>query len=412
MTKDRFWFFLITLGALFPLVACGSKATPTTEMGPTTEVTATKSTEVEATPTSAEARPTLAPEGEDEVEPNNGPGQATEISMGQFAGILGEDDQDWYKFEVPNGHLLNVAFTPDEDAESMTVSLLDPDQDEIWYEGGIGPTVTKQVSKLMSSSSGGTYYVGVQYGTGGYNLELSSQSQNDADSGGDAGDEVVDALEVESDRVLSGRIGDFDEKDWYKFDVANGHLLNVAFTPDKDAESMTVSLLDPDQNEIWYEGGIGPTVTKQVSKLMSSSSGGVYYVGVQYGNGGYSLELSSQSQNDADSGGDAGDEEVDALEVGTDLTFSGQIGDFDEEDWYWFIPKVGQTVNFSPDEDAESMTVSLLDPDQNEIWYEGSIGPGMTKTFEFGQDVLSGFEGERYYIRVVYGSGSYSVEIK
>ncbi|MEA3344834.1 MAG: hypothetical protein U9Q78_01075, partial [Chloroflexota bacterium] len=125
------------------------------------------------------------------------------------------------------------------------------------------------------------------------------------------------------------------------------------------------------------------------------------------GYGSYSIELSSESQNDADSGGDAGDKVANALEVETGLTFSGQFGDFDEEDWYRFTPSVGQTISFTPSEDAEPMDVYLLDPDQNEIWYKGDIGPTVTKTFEITEVV-----GEPYYIQVSFGSGSYTIEIK
>ncbi|MEA3459383.1 MAG: pre-peptidase C-terminal domain-containing protein [Chloroflexota bacterium] len=402
MRKNRLWLLLVTVGLILSLAACGPKATPVPE-----EATPIpKPAEATPTPKPAEATPT-PPEGVTEVEPNNGPAEATETSMGLSTGVLTEDDEDWYKFEVPNEHILSLSFTPGEDAEPMDVYLLDPDQHEIWSEEYVGPRVTKSVSKLMSSSSGGTYYVQVRGGYGSYTIELSSESQNDVDSGGDAGDKVADALEVKTEQTFSGQIGDFDEEDWYRFEVPNEHILSLSFTPSEDAEPMDVYLLDPDQHEIWSEEYVGPRVTKSVSKLMSSSSGGTYYVQVRGGYGSYTIELSSESQNDVDSGGDAGDKVADALEVKTEQTFSGQIGDFDEEDWYRFTPSVGQTISFTPSEDAESMDVYLLDPDQHEIWSEEYVGPTVTKTFEITEVV-----GEPYYIQVSFGSGSYTIEIK
>jgi hypothetical protein len=197
-----------------------------------------------------------------------------------------------------------------------------------------------------------------------------------------------------------------DDEDWYKFDVPDGHVLSVAFIPGEDAEPMDAALFTPDQEEIWRKWSVGPTVTKSVSKVMSSSSGGTYYVSVAAGYGSYSIELASQSQNDAESGGDAGDKVVNALEVQTGLTFSGQIGDFDEEDWYKFTPTVGQTVSFTPGEDAEPMDVALFTPDQEGIWRKWGVGPTATVAFEITEVV-----GEGYYIQVS-GSGSYTIEIE
>ena len=191
-----------------------------------------------------------------------------------------------------------------------------------------------------------------------------------------------------------------DDEDWYKFDVPDGHVLSVAFTPGEDTGH--VALFTLDQEEIWGKW-VGPTETKSVSKVMSSSSGGTYYVSVSAGYGSYSIELALQSQNDADSGGDAGDKVVNALEVQTGLTFSGQIGDFDEEDWYKFTPTVGQTVSFTPGEDVGH--VALFTPDQEEIW-EKWVGPTETVVFEITEVV-----GEGYYIQVS-GSGSYTIEIE
>jgi len=403
MGDNKLWLLLVTLGLMLSLVACGPKATPVVEEATPTPAEATPTPKpVEATPTPA------TPEGVTEVEPNNGPAEATEISMGLSIGVLTNDeDEDWYKFEVPHGHVLSVAFTPAEDVEPMDVSLFTPDQEEIWWEYGVGPTVTQSTTGVMNSSSGGTYYVRVSAGYGSYSIELSSRSQDDSDSGGDAGDKVVDALEVQMGLAFSGQLGDFDEEDWYKFEVPHGHVLSVAFTPAEDAEPMDVSLFTPDQEEIWWEYGVGPTVTKSTTGVMNSSSGGTYYVRVSAGYGSYSIELSSRSQDDADSGGDAGDKVVDALEVQMGLAFSGQLGDFDEEDWYKFTLTEEQMVSFTPGEDAEPMDVSLFTPDQEEIWWEYGVGPTVTVGFEITEVVRGS-----YYIQVAYGSGSYTIEIK
>ncbi|MFO7944278.1 MAG: pre-peptidase C-terminal domain-containing protein [Anaerolineales bacterium] len=273
--KKKVWIFLLALGLVFTLAACGTKTTSPAE------ATATPETE-EATP----APPTES--GEDE-EPSSDPEEAPEVSMGTLTGTLDEGSEDWYTFEVADGHVLSVEFTAGEDAESMNVQLLGSEQNEIWVERRIGPTVTQLTRQVMSSSSGGTYYIKVSGGHGEYSLELAAESQDDAGSGGDAGDRVADALQVEMDQTFSGEIANFDAEDWYAFEVPDGHVLNVKFTAGEDAESMNVQLLGPEQNEIWVERRIGPTVTESVE--VSEAAEGTYYIRVSDGNGSYTIDI-------------------------------------------------------------------------------------------------------------------------
>ncbi len=404
LAVKRLCIFLLVLGLIFSLAGCGAEPTPPPE------ATATPEAE-EATPEAEEATPVpTTPEGVSEEESEGDSEQPSEISMGTLTGSLEAGEEDWYTFEVTDGQALTVEFTPGEDVDSMNVQLLDPDRNRVWRELSVGPTVTKSTRQLMSSSSGGMYYIVVSAGSGEYSIELATENQDDAGSGGDAGDGVADALGVEMDQTFSGEIGDFDKEDWYTFEIADDHVLTVEFTPGEDAETLNVQLLDPDQNRIWRELSVNPTVTKSTRQLMSSSSGGMYYVQVSAGSGEYSIELATESQDDAASGGDAGDKVADALGVEMDQTFSGEIGDFDEEDWYTFEVADGQvlTVEFTPGEDAETLNVQLLDPDQNRLWRELGVGPTVAKST---RQLMSSSSGGMYYIAVSGGPGEYSIEL-
>jgi len=386
MKKNKLWKLLIMLGLILSLVTCSQKTTPSSE-------------EDTSVP--------IPPEGATEGEFNNEFVQATEISMGIFAGIMTEDDEDWYKFEVPNGCVFTMTFTPGEDAERMNVSLHNPDQDEIWCEVDISPTVTKSTTMLMNNSSGGTYYAQIGGRHGSYTIELSTESQNDADLGVDAGDDAPHALEVPVGQSFSGCQGDYDDKDWYKFDIPNGCVFTLTFTPGNDAERMSVSLHNPDQDEIWGEVDISPTVTKSTTMLMNNSSGGTYYAQIGGRHGSYTIELSTESQNDADLGVDAGDDAPHALEVPVGQSFSGYQDNYDEKDWYKFTPMVGQMVSFTSGEDTERMSVSLHNSDQDEIWGEVDVDPTVTVTFEITEVVE-----EPYYILVTGRGGHYTIGIE
>jgi len=218
--------------------------------------------------------------------------QATEIPMGLHTGVLAEGEgEHWYKFEVPHGHILSLAFTPGEDVSgSLDIWLYNPDQKDIWSAQNVAPTVTKSGTRVMNTSSGGTYYVQVCDGPGSYSLDLSLQSQNDAGSGGDAGDALLQGLEVGIGQTISGQIGDYDEEDWYKLDVPHGHILSLAFTPSEDVPgSLDVWLYNSDQKDIWSAQNVGPTVTKLYE--MTEAVAGTHYIQISDGRGSYSLEI-------------------------------------------------------------------------------------------------------------------------
>ncbi|MFP3897636.1 MAG: hypothetical protein ACLFV5_12485, partial [Anaerolineales bacterium] len=198
-------------------------------------------------------------------------------------------EEDWYTFEVADDQVLTVEFTPGEDAGELNVQLLDADQNRIWRELSVNPTVTKSTRQLMSSSSGGMYYIAVSAGQGDYSIELATESQDDAGSGGDAGDKVADALGVEVGQTFSGEIGDFDKEDWYTFEVADDQALTADFIPGDDAETLNVELLDADQNRIWRELGVGATATASVE--ITEDVEGAYYVRVSDGSGDYTVEI-------------------------------------------------------------------------------------------------------------------------
>jgi hypothetical protein len=343
----------------------------------------------------------------DEVEPNDTHIQAMEIPMCVVKGNLAGRDEDYYKFEVPHGSVLTLAFTPEEEAEVMSISLQDLERRQVWYSGRVVPGITKSTREMMNNSSGGTYYVRIYNGSGQYTFELSTQSQNDADSKTDAGDKVTQALEIQASKLFTGELGGFDKDDWYKFNIPDGHILNLSFIPNEEGDFMTISLQDLERRQVWYSGRVAPGITKSTREMMNNSSGGTYYVRIYNGSGHYTFELSTQSQNDADSGTDAGDKITRALEIETGKPLTGELGGFDREDWYKFNPEEKQLINFTPGREGESMAISLSNFERKQIWYSGRVAPEVKKTFEIPKVVIP-----PYFIRVYNGSGQYTFEVE
>ncbi len=326
---------------------------------------------------------------------------------GNYPGQLGGfDTEDWYQFEITPGQILNLALTPDSEAGAMDFSLRNFERNEIWNFENVTPGVTKSSRVITNTLSGSRYFLAVHDGKGAYTLEISTETQNDAGSGADAGDHISKAATIKSGQTYTGELGGLDEEDWYQFEVPNGSVLELAFLPEAEGNAMVFSLFNPERREVWQSGEVIPGVTKSDRLLMNSSSGGTYFLKVYHGGGNYQVALHTKNQNDAGSGTDAGDRKARATGISSDQIFAGELGGLDEEDWYTFEPQKGEKLNFTCNKESEAMRLALRTLEQGVVGYAAEVFPGMTKSFEIPENV-----DPPYFIRIFDGEGRYSIQI-
>ncbi|TET93103.1 MAG: hypothetical protein E3J46_00275, partial [Desulfobacteraceae bacterium] len=122
MNRKRLYLWLAMMGIILSLLACGPKATPVEEVAPTAHV------EEVATPIPEVVAVGIS--GEGETEPNNTFDEAMPIETGISQGVLGPADEDYYRFEVPNGVILKVEFAG-LDGDCFDVKMFDPKQKKI-----------------------------------------------------------------------------------------------------------------------------------------------------------------------------------------------------------------------------------------------------------------------------------------
>ena len=84
--------------------------------------------------------------------------------------------------------------------KGMSVELYDPDEYSIWTEYDIARG-TRSFRWVVSGGDGGEHYVRVWGGQGAYEWTATVTPQDDAGSGGDAADEMDDAIEIALERV-------------------------------------------------------------------------------------------------------------------------------------------------------------------------------------------------------------------
>jgi hypothetical protein len=348
-------------------------------------------------------------DGESGTDAGDGITKALDIKPGRsyFGELGGFDEEDWYRFDVPAGHILNLAFRPNESAEPMKFSLQSFERSEIWYSGAVAPGIKILKRVMINNSSGGAYYLEASGSSGRYEFEIFTENQNDAGSETDAGDKMADALKVEPGHAYAGELGGYDEKDWYRFDILPGSILKMAFTTHVDGAPIKFAFRDAKRDEDWFTEVIPPGVTKTSRVVISNSSGGTYFLEAFYGRGSYAFEVLVASQNDGDSGTDAGDKITEALKIKSRRLISGELGGLDKEDWYTFSPQEGEAIEFTADTDGEPLKLSMGNVAHRKVLYTAELAAGVTRSFEIPKDVQP-----PYFLRVYGGSSKYSFEIR
>jgi hypothetical protein len=325
-----------------------------------------------------------------------------------YSGELGDlDESDWYRFDIPSGHILNLAFSPNESAESMKFSLRNFERSEIWYSGEVLPGVKSSKRVMMNNSSGGTYYLEAAFGSGRYDLGIFLEKQNDAGSETDAGDKISEALKIEPGSSYSGELGGFDDNDWYRMNAPPGSVLKISLSTYEGGEPIKFSFRDPQRAEVWFTEEIPPGTTESKRLIINRSSGGTYFLEAFFGSGPYGFEVLLENQNDGDSGTDAGDKINEALEIKPGRLITGELGGLDKEDWYTFSPQTEKVILFTSAKDGEPLKLSMGNVARGQVLYTGELMPGITESFEIPKDVRP-----PYFLKIHGGSSEYNFEIK
>ena len=261
-----------------------------------------------------------------------------------------------------------------------------------------------------SSSIGGTtiYYRVLVYSGSGvdYNLTIGianlsaspAYNQNDANSGGDAGDVFSDALVLSANNsTYYGWISDSsDNDDIYSVSIPSGFAITADLSWNNSGNNFDLGLYDEAQSMIDSSLYDNPETVSSGSTDVSNTT---VYILVQsssgwWGNGGegdYTLnitlvnqsEIPGLNQNDAYTGGDAGDEYSNATPLvnatpGSSIWPGYVDSGSDNYDYYQvYIPvDHGITAELSPGYGQSAwLTLALYDSANSQVDYDYSSNP-------------------------------------
>ena len=274
------------------------------------------------------------------------------------------DSQDWYNISIPANTGISVSMSfPNGTSTNTELGLVDSGSYYINYPNSPDSSSPYEVNSSTANVAGDSVFIRVftTADEGNYSLEITlfstsgqpGSSQNDANSGGDAGDALGSALEVN----MSGNVTTFqgwvdnnwDQYDYYSIDVPVNWTSWASVSWNNSSADLDLALYSSSGSLLDYSTS-STSNPEEVSGNSSSIGGETIYYRIRSYSGSdvdYNLTIGlanlsdspAYNQNDAYSGGDAGNNLSSALGLPinnqTQATFHGWISDeADNLDYY------------------------------------------------------------------------------
>ncbi len=238
--------------------------------------------------------------------------------------------------------------------------------------------------------------------------------QNDIGYNVDAGNKITRSFPIFTGEPIDqtipgrGRTGSLDpdngdSEDWYTFSVSKGQQITVSVTGGFNIELFDVAGSSVGSSFTAVDTG------KHFAHVSSVTVGGDY-----------SLTITINGQNDANTGGDAGN----SISAATSITpgsYSGYMSSMDVEDWYSFQVSSGQgiTVTLQILEQSD-YDISLFNPNGELVHTAKYYGDDtleypadMSGTWKIKLDMFPGWDTTKWpQDYFLYGSGAYNFEVE
>ena len=378
---------------LLPTLACGLGSDTVAEIESAAESVSTVQAEVEQLETMATAQSEVA-----NATPETGPGTSIDnpldITFDQMVTgqINGNNFERFYRMNLPAGAVLDV--TASNGAESggdIAFRLMT-------MEGGFPTPIMEQTVPIGMSDqlrfmtgdeSGGTYLLVARGGFLGideFTFTPSMTMQNDAGSGGDAIAEPTTGTEIGAG-TFAGALGGSDKADVYRFNVPARSVVRLSLTNNADSENMLTTLLSTNGNHVRYYNDRNAQPGNELRFAADELEGGIYNLEIKGDTtkeAAYTFTVEITLQNDAASGGDAGDDFSTATPISLNQTVTGLRGEGDK-DCYRLATMAEQTINLALDSLTDEFLGGrpiprLYDAAGNTVGVGGGPNPGSSET--------------------------------
>jgi hypothetical protein len=394
------WFLLLVLS--LTLVGCGlgeRVAEKAIESLDENGVIATTQAELEQIEVGATAVADAA-----NATPDSGAGTTLDnpiaLADGQpVSGLLTPNNiQYYYRITLPPSTVLTVtAENPADATGDYSISVFSTGG----FAGGTAPLnipvgQSKQMQFITNDEGGGAFILtvtGGMFGDSAYNFSYEIGTQDDGDIGGDAlsDPQVVSGSSIAGSGIYTGILGDQDQGDSFQFSAPaySTVFITVRNSPESETSLYAQPSVDgqPFQRSsisLDMRQTIGPSNSYTFADSNTKESRYVIYIG-DPGNvvrAQYELEIVVANQDDAGSGGDAGDTIAEATAL-TPGSYNALLAPADE-DCFRFPSTAGSQVTVevsdTPDEYFGNVLSFRLLNANNEIQSQAGLDVGQSQT--------------------------------
>ena len=343
--------------------------------------------------------------------------------------IMGSDDEDYYKFTLPQAGYVAVTFNHDlvdSTDELWSIRLYDAQYQELVYRTSTGKNIIRELPKIGLEA--GTYYVRVgrnltfsnYWSDKPYNFTVNYTVASNWESEWNDKFETADTIAVGTN--VNGSIMGSDDEDYYKFTLPQAGYVAVTFNHDlvdSTDELWSIRLYDAQYQELVYRASTGKNIIRELPKI--GLEAGTYYVRVgrnltfpnYWSDRPYNFTVNYTVANDWESEWNDKFETADLITVGTAVNGSTMEGD--DKDYYRF--KLNSSGTLAVEFNHEKLnttgtcwTIRIYNSQYQEIATRVVAGNEGKVTVNVGK-VSAG----TYYIQVTsayyYHDGKYSVKV-
>ena len=271
------------------------------------------------------------------------------------------DSTDWYSVSVPANHYIYADMVDFANASyyGSHIRLLDSSGNSISYDYGDtwstissnGSSVAGTTVYIQIASSSDEGYYNFSYGFGSTSNQPGA-NQDDAGTGADAGNTASTATNL-SVPVTGGSYDGWvsttwDQEDWYRIPVPDNHTIWASVSWDNSSADLDIYMYDSTGlSTVDYAAGSSNPEEVTANGTTVGGDDVLFRVRAYYGDSNYTMSFgmanvsgvpTSDSQNDANTGGDAGDNTTYPTYLpDTNASYSGYISNTDDDDDYYQV---------------------------------------------------------------------------
>ncbi|MBN1327927.1 MAG: hypothetical protein JXA54_00515 [Candidatus Heimdallarchaeota archaeon] len=267
---------------------------------------------------------------------------ATNITQGNYNGTLTSMDSDYYSFLVNHGVIINVSMTPRNLSLDFDLAFYSPETEEL-ARNPKGPGIKETI--IFSTSSTGNFFISITTNAGhigNYSFSLILTPQNDFNTGKDAGSNYNAATKINAGSSYGTFVDGSDMNDFYQISLERGQIIDI-FMNSSNTTDINIFLWDIEGIEIssstrlvgfnesiYYAINRAGDYRIQLVFIESITQDIIIY---------YNLTIKINTQNDGNSGTDAGNAAENAFFVMPlkNSKFNGLLVKYgDLSDFYYF----------------------------------------------------------------------------